>query len=103
MKKYRAATGPSLQVAHYSGGEYFKTHEDAFPNSVAEKKGYQRRATVLVYLNDVAEVRGHRHLNIKRACHVQNKHTCIFILFVFFQNWCRQICPWFNWPSSEDA
>ena len=43
------------QVAHYSGGEYFKTHEDAFPPDVAERKGYQRRATVLVYLNDVAE------------------------------------------------
>ena len=43
------------QVAHYSGGEYFKTHEDAFPDEVAQRKGYQRRATVLVYLNDVAE------------------------------------------------
>jgi hypothetical protein len=43
------------QVAHYEGGEYFKTHEDAFPIEVAERKGYQRRATVLVYLNDVAE------------------------------------------------
>ena len=41
------------QVAHYRGGEYFKTHEDAFPARVADKKGYQRRATVLVYLNDV--------------------------------------------------
>ena len=43
------------QVAHYQGGEYFKTHEDAFPDDVARRKGYQRRATVLVYLNDVAE------------------------------------------------
>ena len=43
------------QVAHYRGGEYFKTHEDAFPEAVASRKGYQRRATVLVYLNDVAE------------------------------------------------
>ena len=43
------------QVAHYEGGEYFKTHEDAFPENVAQRKGYQRRATVLVYLNDVAE------------------------------------------------
>ena len=41
------------QVAHYRGGEYFKTHEDAFPADVADRKGYQRRATVLVYLNDV--------------------------------------------------
>jgi len=43
------------QVAHYRGGEYFKTHEDAFPVDVAETKNYQRRATVLVYLNDVKE------------------------------------------------
>lgn len=43
------------QVAHYRGGEYFKTHEDAFPAEVAAQKGYQRRATVLVYLNDVQE------------------------------------------------
>jgi|TARA_B110000967_G_scaffold32292_2_gene30734 prolyl 4-hydroxylase len=41
------------QVAHYQGGEYFKTHEDGFPENVSQKKGYQRRATVLVYLNDV--------------------------------------------------
>ena len=41
------------QVAHYSGGEYFKAHEDGFPIAVAAQKGYQRRATVLVYLNDV--------------------------------------------------
>jgi len=41
------------QVAYYQGGEYFKAHEDAFPISIAEEKGYQRRATVLVYLNDV--------------------------------------------------
>ena len=43
------------QVAHYRGGEFFKTHEDAFPANVAETKNYQRRATVLVYLNDVSE------------------------------------------------
>ena len=29
--------------------------KDAFPEAVASRKGYQRRATVLVYLNDVAE------------------------------------------------
>ena len=43
------------QVAHYSGGEYFKAHEDGFPIAVAADKGYQRRATILVYLNDVDE------------------------------------------------
>jgi hypothetical protein len=43
------------QVAHYSGGEYFKAHEDGFPIAVAADKGYQRRATILMYLNDVDE------------------------------------------------
>ena len=58
---FKAPTGTSPfsyelpQVAHYRGGEYFRTHEDAFPPEVSAKKGYQRRATVLVYLNDVAE------------------------------------------------
>jgi hypothetical protein len=36
----------------------YRYNPDAFPNDVAEKKGYQRRATVLIYLNDVAEVGG---------------------------------------------
>jgi hypothetical protein len=43
------------QVAHYSGGEFFKAHEDGFPIAVAADKGYQRRATILVYLNDVEQ------------------------------------------------
>ena len=43
------------QVAHYRGGQHFLSHEDAFPAEAAARKGYQRRATVLVYLNDVAE------------------------------------------------
>jgi len=41
------------QVARYGAGEYFNAHEDGFPIAVAALKGYQRRATVLVYLNDV--------------------------------------------------
>ena len=58
------------QVAHYSGGEYFKAHEDAFPMAIAAEKGYQRRATVLVYLNDVEKARlrfntGHRRATKK--------------------------------------
>jgi prolyl 4-hydroxylase len=36
-------------------GEHFLSHEDAFPVNTALEKGYQRRATLLVYLNDVAE------------------------------------------------
>ncbi len=36
-------------------GQHFLTHEDAFPFEVATAKGYQRRATLLVYLNDCPE------------------------------------------------
>lgn len=43
------------QVARYSPGQHFLTHEDAFPPKVALSKGRQRRATLLVYLNDVTE------------------------------------------------
>lgn len=43
------------QIAHYLNGQHFSTHEDAFPVNVALSKGYQRRATLLVYLNDVAQ------------------------------------------------
>ena len=42
-------------MAHYSGGEYFKTHESGRFLLMLPVRGYQRRATVLVYLNDVAE------------------------------------------------
>eukprot|EP00899_Mesostigma_viride_P004649 jgi/Mesvir1/14185/Mv09642-RA.1 len=43
------------QFARYQRGEHFLSHEDAFPLPVAVTKGFQRRATVLLYLNDVPE------------------------------------------------
>ncbi|KAG2452417.1 hypothetical protein HYH02_002660 [Chlamydomonas schloesseri] len=43
------------QVARYQPGQHFLTHEDAFPPPVVATKGYQRRATLLVYLNDCVE------------------------------------------------
>ncbi|KAG2426452.1 hypothetical protein HXX76_011683 [Chlamydomonas incerta] len=43
------------QVARYQPGQHFLTHEDAFPPPVVAAKGYQRRATLLVYLNDCVE------------------------------------------------
>jgi prolyl 4-hydroxylase len=43
------------QVAHYSNAQHFLSHEDAFPKDIALKKGYQRRGTLLLYLNDVPE------------------------------------------------
>jgi hypothetical protein len=45
----------SLQIARYGEGEHFLSHEDAFPRDTAQTNGFQRRATVLMYLNDVAE------------------------------------------------
>ena len=36
-------------------GQHFLSHEDAFPADIAKQKGYQRRATLLVYLNDVQQ------------------------------------------------
>eukprot|EP00879_Flechtneria_rotunda_P022671 GHRR01023943.1.p3 GENE.GHRR01023943.1~~GHRR01023943.1.p3 ORF type:complete len:141 (+),score=55.45 GHRR01023943.1:1041-1463(+) len=38
-----------------STGQHFLSHEDGFPASIALEKGYQRRATLLVYLNDVQQ------------------------------------------------
>lgn len=46
-------------VAHLCphAGQHFLAHEDGFPASAALEKGYNRRHTLLVYLNDVPEVR----------------------------------------------
>lgn len=44
----------SLQVAKYENGQYFLEHEDAFPAPLAVTNQFQRHATLLVYLNDVA-------------------------------------------------
>jgi hypothetical protein len=37
-------------------GQHFLAHEDGFPGAAALEKGYNRRATLLVYLNDVPQV-----------------------------------------------
>jgi hypothetical protein len=52
-----------VQVARYTEGQHFLQHEDAFPVEVARKKTYQRRATLLIYLNDV-EQGGKTHFDI---------------------------------------
>ncbi|CAE8620824.1 unnamed protein product [Polarella glacialis] len=41
------------QVVRYERGQYFTDHEDAFAASKARVDNYQRRVTLLVYLNDV--------------------------------------------------
>eukprot|EP00878_Enallax_costatus_P010592 GHUV01011063.1.p1 GENE.GHUV01011063.1~~GHUV01011063.1.p1 ORF type:complete len:341 (+),score=88.25 GHUV01011063.1:250-1272(+) len=51
-----AQLAPELpQIAHYLPGQHFSSHEDGFPANIALEKGYQRRATLLVYLNDVTQ------------------------------------------------
>ncbi|CAG9466725.1 unnamed protein product [Pedinophyceae sp. YPF-701] len=42
-----------LQVTRYEKGQQFMAHEDGFPQETMAQNGFQRRATVLAYLNDV--------------------------------------------------
>ncbi len=42
-----------LQVTQYEQGQYFMEHEDAFPVELARANGFNRHATLLVYLNSV--------------------------------------------------
>lgn len=45
----------ALQVAEYRPGQYFAEHEDAFPPAIAAQNGFQRHATLLVYLTSCSE------------------------------------------------
>lgn len=45
----------SLQMARYETGQHFLAHEDGFPASLARSNGFQRHATLLVYLNSTQE------------------------------------------------
>eukprot|EP00931_Biecheleriopsis_adriatica_P036539 TRINITY_DN21037_c0_g1_i2.p1 TRINITY_DN21037_c0_g1~~TRINITY_DN21037_c0_g1_i2.p1 ORF type:complete len:318 (-),score=45.79 TRINITY_DN21037_c0_g1_i2:46-999(-) len=42
------------QVACYTRGQCFSSHEDAFDEELVKSTGFQRFVTVLVYLNDVS-------------------------------------------------
>ena len=53
MPKPRKFSPEFLQLARYKEGEEFKLHEDAFPHDIAIARGFQRVATVLLYLNSV--------------------------------------------------
>ena len=44
-----------LQVTQYHAGQYFMEHEDGFPLPLARQNGFNRHATLLVYLNEVAD------------------------------------------------
>lgn len=45
----------ALQVARYEPGQYFMSHEDGFPVELAHTNGFNRHATLLLYLNDVQQ------------------------------------------------
>ncbi|PRW56261.1 Oxoglutarate iron-dependent dioxygenase [Chlorella sorokiniana] len=45
----------SLQMARYETGQHFLAHEDGFPAGLARSNGFQRHATLLVYLNSTQE------------------------------------------------
>lgn len=62
-------------MARYEGGQHFLAHEDAFPSRLARYNGFNRHATLLIYLNDVPQVgAGVRallaHLNVPCMPHV---------------------------------
>lgn len=42
----------------YTTGQHFLAHEDGFPPLLATANGFQRHATLLLYLNDVQQVSG---------------------------------------------
>ncbi|CAG9462852.1 unnamed protein product [Pedinophyceae sp. YPF-701] len=66
------------QVAHYTEGQHFLAHEDAFPLDVAAKKRYQRIGTLLVYLNDVAEGGATRFDLLGLQVEPKRGRACIF-------------------------
>jgi hypothetical protein len=43
-------------VSRYTTGQHFLAHEDGFPPLLANSNGFQRHATLLLYLNDVQQV-----------------------------------------------
>jgi len=48
----------TLPLTRYTTGQHFLAHEDGFPPLLATANGFQRHATLLLYLNDVQQVGG---------------------------------------------
>ena len=71
-----------LQVAEYNQGQFFMAHEDAFPTDIANENRFQRHATVLLYLNNVAHGGSTRfeHLNLA----VKPKAGSVLLFFPSF-------------------
>lgn len=73
-----------LQVAEYNQGQFFMAHEDAFPTDIANENRFQRHATVLLYLNNVAHGGSTRfeHLNLA----VKPKAGSVLLFFPSFSD-----------------
>lgn len=74
----------ALQVAVYQEGEHFLSHEDGFPQAVVESNGFQRVATVLLYLNDV-EVGGRTRFDFLNLA-VKPKKGTVLLFFPGFSS-----------------
>lgn len=57
-----------LLCCRYETGQHFLSHEDGFPALLATANGFQRHATLLLYLNDVQQVRQQQPMHIIRSC-----------------------------------
>jgi 2OG-Fe(II) oxygenase superfamily len=70
-------------AATASAGQHFLAHEDGFPPNAALEKGYQRRGTLLVYLNDVPHGGATRfeHLGPLRVAPVRGRAVLFFPAF----------------------
>lgn len=66
-------------MTRYQKGQHFGTHEDAFPTPTARSNGFQRRATVLLYLNDCADG-GRTHFDVLNVSSPPKRGTAL----VFF-------------------
>lgn len=68
----------ALQVTRYEQGQYFKEHDDAFPIDMARQNKFQRHATLLVYLNSVANGGATSFTHLGLAVHPAQGRALLF-------------------------
>lgn len=72
----------------YEAGQHFLAHEDGFPALLATANGFQRHATLLLYLNDVQQVgfgKGLSDRSVQQSCRLQGSCFRVMICRV---RWC---------------
>jgi hypothetical protein len=86
-----------LTWPRYLSGQHFLAHEDAFPTLLAAANGFQRHATLLVYLNDVAQVWWlcKPHPSARSKCNLLNASLCRLIVDITYV-----ICSLWAWRQS---